>query len=220
MFESRTICICGLPGIGSVGKVAADYLAVALECSTLKPFFSSSFPPQVMVSEGQVRLMHSELMRPKEQENMFILSGDAQPLDVLGMHEIAGEMLLAIADLGVTDVITLAAYVGETDEKVMGSATDVQSAIALTECNIPLLRSGAIGGLNGLLAGLAPLYGLRGFCLLSTSSGNDLVDLDAASSLLEAVKELLHLDIEISLLGPPEQEPALPAVQEVDMNYR
>ncbi|HNX39160.1 MAG TPA: PAC2 family protein [Methanothrix sp.] len=220
MFESRVICICGLPGIGSVGKVAADYLSVALECSTIKPFFSNSFPPQVMVSRGLAKLLHGELMRPKERENMYILSGDAQPLDVLGMYRLAGEMLEAIAGQGVTDVITLAAYVGETDEKIMGAATDIDSAAALGQCNIPKLCSGAIGGLNGLLAGLAPLYGLRGFCLLSTSSGNDPVDIPAACSLLEAINELFHLDIEISLLGPPAEEPSIPVASEVDMNYR
>ena len=83
MFESSIVCICGLPGIGSVGKVAADYLVTALECSTIKPFFSNSFPPQVMVSSGLAELMHAELLRPREKQNMFILSGDAQPLDVV-----------------------------------------------------------------------------------------------------------------------------------------
>ncbi|MBN1235045.1 MAG: PAC2 family protein [Methanotrichaceae archaeon] len=220
MFESRVICICGLPGIGSVGKVAADYLATALECSTIMPFFSRSFPPQVTVCEGLAELMHGELMRPKERENMLILSGDAQPLDVVGMHELAGNILQAVKEQGVTDVITLAAYVGETNEKILGTATDLDSAKALSECKIPLLRSGAIGGLNGLLAGLAPLYDLRGFCLLATSSGNDPIDIEAATSLLSAVKELLHLDIDITLMEPFIEEPEEVAAQEVDMNYR
>jgi hypothetical protein len=220
MFESRFICICGLPGIGSVGKMAADYLAMALECSTIMPFFSRSFPPQVMVSEGLAELMHGELMRPKEKKSMLILSGDAQPLDVVGMHELAGNILQAIKEQGVTDVITLAAYVGETNEKILGTATDLESATALGECKISLLRSGAIGGLNGLLAGLAPLYDLRGFCLLATSSGADPVDIQAATNLLGALKELLHLDIDITLMEPAIEEPEELAPQEVDMNYR
>lgn len=221
MFESRFICICGLPGIGSVGKVAADYLATALGCSTIMPFFSRSFPPQVMISEGLAELMHGELMRPKEKKDMLILSGDAQPLDVVGMHELAGNILKAIKEQGVTDVITLAAYVGETNEKILGTATDLESAIALSECKIPLLRGGAIGGLNGLLAGLAPLYDLRGFCLLATSSGADPVDILAATNLLDALKELLHLDIDITLMEPAiEEESEEKAPQEVDMNYR
>ncbi len=220
MFESRFICICGLPGIGSVGKVAADYLATALECSTIMPFFSRSFPPQVMVSEGLAELMHAQLMRTKEKENILILSGDAQPLDVVGMYALAGNILQAIKEQGVTDVITLAAYVGETDETVLGTATDLDSAAALCECNIPLLRSGAIGGLNGLLAGLAPLYDLRGFCLLATSSGSDPVDIRAATNLLGAINELLHLDIDITLMEPVIEEPQELTAQEVDMNYR
>jgi uncharacterized protein len=220
MFESRFICICGLPGIGSVGKVAADYLATALECSTIKLFFSHSFPPQVMVCEGLAELMHAQLMRPKEKDDMLILSGDAQPLDVVGMYELAGNILQAIKEQGVTDVITLAAYVGETSETVLGTATDQDSAAALGECKIPMLRSGAIGGLNGLLAGLAPLYDLRGFCLLGASSGADPVDIQAATNLLCAIKELLHLDMNISLMGPVIEEPEEADAREVDMNYR
>ncbi|MDD1762588.1 MAG: PAC2 family protein [Methanothrix sp.] len=219
MFESSFICICGLPGIGSVGKVATDFLVTALKCSTIRPFYSHSFPPQVMVLEGLTDLMHGELMRPLEKENILILSGDAQPLDVVGMHELADEILQTLKEQGVTDVITLAAYVGETGETILGTATDLGSAKALNDCKISLLRSGAIGGMNGLLAGLAPSYGMRGFCLLATTSGSDTVDVRAASRLLAAVKELLGLDIDISLLEPAIEEPEELDDQEVDMNY-
>ena len=219
MFESSIVCICGLPGIGSVGKIAADYLGTALECSTIKPFFSNSFPPQVMVSSGLAELMHAELLRPREKQNMFILSGDAQPLDVVGMHELAGNILEAIHAEGVTDVITLAAYVGDTNETILGAATDIESAAALGHSDIPLLHSGAIGGLNGLLAGLAPLHGMRGCCLLGTSTGADPVDIPAATNLLEAVKKLFHLDIDISLMEPMTEEPDELQPEEVDMNY-
>jgi len=219
MFESRFICICGLPGIGSVGKVATDYLVTALECSAILPFFSHSFPPQVMVSLGLAKLMNAQLLRPKQRDNLLILSGDAQPLDVLGMHELAGNILQAIKKQGVTDVITLAAYVGETNESVLGAATDPDGAAALSEQKIPLLRGGAIGGLNGLLAGMAPLYDLRGYCILGASSGSDPVDIRAASNLLGAINELLHLDIDVTLLEPVIEEEEVAEAEEVDMNY-
>jgi proteasome assembly chaperone (PAC2) family protein len=219
MFESRFICICGLPGIGSVGKVAADYLVTALECIAILPFFSHSFPPQVMVSVGLAKLMHAQLLRPKQRDNLLILSGDAQPLDVLGMHELAGNILGAIKKQGVTDVITLAAYVGETNETVLGAATDTDGAAALREQKIPLLQGGAIGGLNGLLAGMAPLYDLRGYCLLGASSGSDPVDIRAANNLLGAINELLHLDIDVTLLQPVIEEAEVAEAEEVDMNY-
>ena len=220
MFESRFICICGLPGIGSVGKIAADFLATSLQCSSIKPFFSSHFPPQVMVSEGLAALMHSELLRPREKENLLILSGDAQPLDVPGMHDLAGEILEALKEQGVTDVITLAAYVGETEEEVLCAATDPDCAAALTKNNITLLKSGAIGGLNGLLAGLAPRYGLRGICLLATTSGSEPVDIAAAGRLLAAIKELLNLELDLTVLSPFAEEQEIESPSEIDMNYR
>lgn len=220
MFESRSICICGLPGIGSVGKVAADYLATALQCNTLKQFFSQRFPPQVMVSQGVADLMHVELMRPLDISNVLILSGDAQPLDVIGMYELAGDLLSAIKDEGVTDVITLAAYVGDTNEPVLGATTDPELSRVLVENKTPLLKSGAIGGLNGLLAGLAPRYDLTGTCLLATTSGSDPVDIRAVTALLSKVKELLGLDIDVGLLEPAIEQPKELADQEADMNYR
>jgi uncharacterized protein len=220
MFQSGFICICGLPGIGSVGKVAADFLATSLQCSTIKSFFSPGFPPQVMVSEGLAKLMHGELMRPLEREKLLILSGDAQPLDVLGMYSLAGEILQALKEQGVTDVITLAAYVGENTEKVLGAATDPNCAATLEGCNIPMLRSGAIGGLNGLLAGMAPRYGLRGVCLLATTSGSESVDLRAAINLLSAIDGLLSLDLDLSLLEPALEQQEEMEAEDNDMNYR
>jgi len=172
-----------------------------------------------MVSDGLAKLMNAQLLRPKQRDNLLILSGDAQPLDVLGMHELAGNILQAIKKQGVTDVITLAAYVGETNESVLGAATDTDGAAALSEQKIPLLRGGAIGGLNGLLAGMAPLYDLRGYRLLGASSGSDPVDIRAASNLLGAINELLHLDIDITLLEPMIEEEEVAEAEEVDMNY-
>jgi proteasome assembly chaperone (PAC2) family protein len=173
-----------------------------------------------MVSEGLAALMHGELLRPREKENILILSGDAQPLDVPGMHSLAGEILEALKEQGVTDVITLAAYVGETEEDVLCAASDPDCAAQLTERNLPLLKSGAIGGLNGLLAGLAPRYGLRGICLLATTSGSEPVDIAAAGRLLAAIKELLNLELDLTVLSPFAEEQEIEAPSEIDMNYR
>ncbi len=57
MFSSRSVCIGALPGLGSVGKVAADYLATALESKPVKSFFSWGFPAQIMISDGLAYLL-------------------------------------------------------------------------------------------------------------------------------------------------------------------
>lgn len=196
-------------------------MATSLKCTTIRPFFSSGFPPHVMVSRGLPELFHAELKSPENRSDLLILSGDAQPLEIVGMHQLAGEILESVRSEGVSDVVTLAAYVGETRIGVLGAATDADSAAALEASGIPLLRQGAIGGLNGLLAGLAPLYDMRGFCLLGTTSGAEPVDIKAAATLLEAIGPLFGLDLDISLLKPEQKEawePLLP--EEPDMNYR
>jgi proteasome assembly chaperone (PAC2) family protein len=163
--------------------------------------------------------MHAELLRSQDKENIFVLSGDTQPLDVQGMYQLAGEILQAIESEGVTDVITLAAFVGDATAKILGSATDPESAAILHDSGIPLLRSGAIGGMNGLLAGLAPLYNMRGYCLLGTSSGADLIDIAAATNLLYAIRDLFKLDLDFSMMESILDEPDEPVPEEVDMNY-
>lgn len=223
MFESSVICIGGLPGIGSVGKVAADYLTVALECGTVKHFFSKGFPAQVVVNGNIAELLHAEICaaKIKEGKDLFILSGDAQPLEIGEMYLLAEDILEYARSNKVTDIITLAAYVGDSDEKVMGVASSRESAKELEGMGIPLLKSGSIGGINGLLAGLAPLYDMRGFCLLATTTGESPVDLKAAGNLLAALLPLVGVDMEINLSGLVTEEPeALPEHEEMDMNYR
>lgn len=223
MFESSVICIGGLPGIGSVGKVAADYLATALECSTAKHFFSKGFPAQVVVNGNITELLHAEMkavtIKEKEKNDLFVLSGDAQPLDVREMYSLAGDILEYARSHGVTDIITLAAFVGESKEKVMGAASNPETAVLLQKSGTPLLRSGSIGGLNGLLAGLAPLYDLRGFCLLATTSGENPIDLLAARNLLEVLLPLVGVDISLEGLDVEEPE-VIPKCEEMDMYYR
>jgi len=118
-------------------------------------------------------------------------------------------------------MITLAAYVGDTRDKILGATSEASLAQELEKNGFPLLKSGAIGGLNGLLAGLAPLYGMRGFCLLATTSGAEPVDIDAATILLKAINSLLGLNLEISIIEPGMEEiDEVSSPEEIDMNYR
>jgi proteasome assembly chaperone (PAC2) family protein len=221
MFESSVICIGGLPGIGSVGKIAADYLATALECDTAKQFFSKGFPAQVVITGNTTGLLHAELKaaRLADRNDLFVLSGDAQPVEIGEMYSLAGDILEYARSQKITDIITLAAYVGDSKEKVLGAASSKEMAGEIEKNGIALLKSGSIGGLNGLLAGLAPLYDMRSFCLLATTSGENPVDLRAAMNLLEALLPLVG--VEISLEGLAIEEPeAVSQCEEMDMYYR
>ncbi|MFA6679764.1 MAG: PAC2 family protein, partial [Candidatus Methanomethylophilaceae archaeon] len=45
----RPILIEGLPGIGNVGKITADFLASSLNAEKFASIYSEHFPPQVML---------------------------------------------------------------------------------------------------------------------------------------------------------------------------
>jgi len=55
--------------------------------------------------------------------------------------------------------------------------------------------------LNGILVGLAPLYGIRGVCLMGKTDGEKAVDLSAAEGLIGATSDLLGLDVPMEILG-------------------
>ncbi len=200
------VCLGGMPGIGSVGKVAADYIGTALECITFQLMVSTGFPPEVPVEDGIARALQVELKAPEGRDDLLILCGDAQPLKPPHMYNLAGEILKALRSFEVTDVITLAAYVGSSDERVYGVATDPDLARALEDCGVALLRNGIVGGLNGILVGLCPLYGMRGACLMGKTDGEKAVDLASAEHLIEAVSSLLGLNVPMEIMSWTLQE--------------
>lgn len=194
------VCIGGMPGIGSVGKVAADYIGTALEWATFQLMVSTGFPPEVPVEGGIARALQVELKAPGGRDDLLVLTGDAQPLKPPHMYNLAGEILNALASYEVTDLITLAAYVGSSEERVFGVATDSDLAFALEESGVALLRDGIVGGLNGILIGLCPSYGMRGVCLMGKTDGEKAVDLGAAETLIEATSSLLGLNVNTEIL--------------------
>jgi len=197
----QCVCIGGMPGIGNVGKVSADYIATALECRTFQLMVSTGFPPEVPVEDGIARALQVELKASEGRDDLILLCGDAQPLKPPHMYNLAGEILKALASYDVTDIVTLAAYVGTSEETVYGVATDPGLARALEDGGVTLLRNGIVGGLNGILVGLAPLYGIRGVCLMGKTDGEKAVDLSAAEGLIGATSDLLGLDVPMEILG-------------------
>lgn len=191
------ICIGGLPGKGNVGKLAADRISKTLECHTVKSFTSLDFPPLTMLAKGVVRPLQVELKAAEGRKDILVLCGDAQPLTSPGMYQLAGLILKEAKSFGVTDFITLAAYVGSSDKDVVGVATDADLAKEMEHINVELLHTGIIGGLNGILVGICPNYGMRGACLMGNTAGDASVDSVAAINLIQTVGQILDLDISL-----------------------
>ncbi|MBW3019747.1 PAC2 family protein [Candidatus Woesearchaeota archaeon] len=78
---SNSILIVGLPGIGNVGKITADFIIEELKAKKIADFFSYKFPNTVLVNEKnllsfpKIELFHKK----KGKTDYLILSGDLQP---------------------------------------------------------------------------------------------------------------------------------------------
>ena len=102
----KPVLVAGLPGIGNVGKLAADALVDGLKAKKAYEFFSYAFPHSVFVNESNlVELPTISLYYatcPKGKHDLLILAGDVQPIDEYSCYEFSDTVL----DLVLAGVIT------------------------------------------------------------------------------------------------------------------
>ncbi len=210
------ILIEGLPGVGNVGKLAADYLRDQLPAKPLATIFTKFFPPQVYVSEaGIIRLVSNDLAYWKAPasaaHDLLILGGDYQGISPEGQYEITERVLDFCGQLGVKEVFTLAGFAQGRivdQPRVLGAATAASRVDAMKKFNVVFSRNDPGGGLigaSGLFLGLGRLFGMEGVCLMGETSGY-FVDPRAAEAVLRVLTQALQLPIDFSALQAKAQE--------------
>jgi len=203
--------VCGLPGSGYVGKLAADHLVSTFGLKKVAEYTSDTFPPQVNVSEdGTVEPLKGELFfAPTEKgQSLFVFTADAQPTTSEGEYELSDLVVKFAKKCGVKRVYTLAAYITGSfspTPKVYGAGTSKEVLDALSENGATLMKDGGITGMNGLLIGIASLRGLEGACLLGETSGY-VVDAGASKSVLEVLSKVAGLPIDTAKLDEKAKE--------------
>jgi uncharacterized protein len=205
------VLICGLPGSGYVGKLAADHLVAHFKLRRVVEYNSPTFPPQVSVKEdGTVEPPRGELYyaSAKRGRGLFVFTAEAQPTTSEGEYELSDAVVRFVKKCGVKKVYTLAAYITGSFSKsprVFGAATSKGMADALTENGVTMMKDGGISGMNGVLIGLAALRGLEGACLLGETSGY-VVDAAASKAVLELLAKVVDLPIDTSKLKEKAEE--------------
>lgn len=164
------------PGMGHVAISAGYYLMAKLGMHLLAEFaaqelFDVEF---VEVKEGLIRPGRLPRTRcflwndPSEKHDIVVFIGEAQP--PLGKHTFCRRLLEFARELGVERIFTFAAMATEMrpeqDSRVFAAATDADSLGELKRLELEILEDGNIGGLNGVLLGVAAEGNLRGACLL------------------------------------------------------
>jgi uncharacterized protein (TIGR00162 family) len=202
--------ICGLPGIGHVGKVTIDYLIRELKASLFGDVYSHFFPSYVIINkDGIVELMKNELYFWKDKElkhDLILFTGNTQAVSPEGQFIIAEEVLSTLLPFGVKKLYSIAAYVGDTHvetPRVYGAATNSILVEELKVQGVLPMGNGSIGGTNGLIFGLAKTKDLAGICLLGetrgyqTPTGHTVVDVKAAKAVLNVLTQMLEIQVDM-----------------------
>ena len=196
----------GLPGIGNVGKLAAEHLKDELKATKFAEIYSKFFPPQVLVlDDGLVRLVQNELYYVKrgKGKDIIVLVGDYQGLTPDGQYELADFVLRELKKLGVRRLFTLGGYgMGRmvTKPRVLGAATDKALVTEMEGHGVVFARGepgAGIVGASGLLLGLGRMHDMKAVCLMGETSGY-LVDPKSAQSVLEILGKILGITIDFS----------------------
>jgi len=199
----------GLPGVGNVGKLAAEHLVDQLKAVKFAELFSKFFPPQVLVNDsGIIRLVSNDIYYVKREDSkhdIVIMTGDYQGLTPDGQYELSDKTLKIIKDLGVKRVYTLGGYgLGKMIDKprVLGAATDPELVEEMKTYGVTFSKgepgSGIVGA-SGLLLGLGGLYDMKSVCLMGETSGY-FVDPKGAQAVLEVLSKILDVKINFAEL--------------------
>ncbi len=203
------ILIEGLPGVGNVGKLAAEYLLSNLNGVKFAEIYSKYFPPQVLINEnGTLYLVKNELyyVKTRGKNDLIFLVGDYQGLSNEGQFELSYKVLEIAKSLHVKMIFTLGGFgTGQlTDEpRVFGAATNTELVEAMKKYNVVFAGgepSNGIVGAAGLLLGLGMnFFNMEGVCLMGETSGY-FTDPKGAKAVLSVLVKILNLKIDFTEL--------------------
>lgn len=208
------IFIEALPGIGHVGKLAADHLIDELDATKFAEIYSPTFPPQVIVKdEGIIENMYNELYYIKDlgedDVDVIILVGNTQALSPEGQYLVCKDILEFVKPYGIDRIYTLGGMAtGQPVEnpKVFGAATNEANVEVLREVGIEIRSNdGGIVGASGLFLGLGVRQNIHGSCLMGETPGY-FIDAESAEELLIKLSMLLNFEVNTDKLEERAEE--------------
>jgi proteasome assembly chaperone (PAC2) family protein len=146
---------------------------------------------------------------PQQRHDLIVFVGEAQP--PLGKYAFCRQLLGHARQLGVERVFTFAAMATqmhpEHRSRVFGAATDAKGLEELKRLELTILEEGQIGGLNGVLLGVAHEMGLPGVCLLGEMPQifSQLPFPKASLAILETFTTILGLELDLTELAEQAQ---------------
>jgi uncharacterized protein len=208
---NNAVLIAGLPGIGNVGKITADFLVEELKATEIYKINSFLFPHSVFINDDSTLEMpnvslHIIKSSTKSNRDLIFLSGDVQPMEEKASYEFCDKILELSINMGCNEVITVGG-IGLPSEpkkpKVYGVATDKKTVDKWKKkdksINFKDNKAATIIGATGLLPGLGKLYNLTGIALLCETVGHPYhLGLREATEILKILKKELKLNVDLN----------------------
>jgi len=181
-----SVLIEGMPGIGNVGKIAADMLVEQLKAEKVASFFSYCLPNSVFVKENNmVELPKIELFHKKvgKKDYLFLL-GDVQPMDPEDSYNLAESIINLVAKYNCKEIIALGG-IGLQD-------APAKPKLYCTGNSERLIKEFTSFGVNNKLYGfVGPIMGITGL-LLGLSAKRKI---DALTLLCETSVQPMHIGL-------------------------
>ena len=207
---TKPILVEGLPGIGNVGKIVADFMIEELKATKIYEFVSHSMPNSVFVNEDNlVELPRIELYHKKlKNYDLLILTGDVQPIDEESCYEFCEYVCDMCKKAGVKEMITLGGIgLGEAPKKPKVYCTGNSKKLIEAykkETNVETKVYGVVGpivGVTGLLLGVSQKKDIEAVALLAETLGHPMyVGIKGARESMNVLNKRLNLKLDTKKL--------------------
>jgi proteasome assembly chaperone (PAC2) family protein len=207
------ILIAAWPGMGQVALTACYYMISRLKMEFRAEYAASELfdADHVLVEAGLVQPFRYPknqvfaLKSPEGVSDLLVFIGEAQPPH--GRYNFCRKLVDFAQREGVATIFTFAALASGSElhdeSRVVAAATDKETLHQLLECDIGLLRSGSISGMNGILLGVVAERKMAGGCLLGEMPAMfvNIPYPKASIAIIKAFCQLTGYQIELSELS-------------------
>jgi len=207
------ILIEGLPGIGNVGKIVADFLIDELKAKKIFEIYSYSLPNSVFVNdENLVEMPTIEIYYKQFNKNgksdLLILTGDVQPTDEESSYEFTEEILNLFEKFNGKEIITMGGIgLQEISKKPLVYCTGNSKEIVtkyMKGTNLNNKLYGVVGpiiGVTGLLLGLGSRRGINAIALLAETIAHPMyLGIKGAKETVKVLDKKLDLKLNLKKL--------------------
>ena len=209
------ILIEGLPGVGHVGKLAAEHLVEEFDGEEVRRVYATEFPPQVAVDEdGLTELTHASFHHVDTGDTeLLVLTGDHQAATNDGHYALTDAFLDVASSFDTEQIFALGGVptgelIEDDEYDVLGAVTTEDTRGPLDDAGVAFREdepAGGIVGVSGLLLGLGERRGFDAACLMGETSGY-LVDPKSAQAVLEVLEAVAGFEIDYADLEERAEE--------------